>query len=190
MELTINDTRRKSLFRQSSNSQRSRSKGCESPDKNMPADPSRGWIFDFESKLAREQLKEKDIWRKTEREVIAIISPFEKEYKKAKERIEELCNVDSPDAPNQIARELALEALKLLWTYKITPSLINPSGDESLFFEFFVKDDYYLFKFCNSGEIVYLKRIVGQPKIVKEINTQQLEEATKEITSAYGNADV
>ena len=114
-----------------------------------------------------------------------------KRYEKAKERIIEISNnQEDVFAPNQTACEMALEALKLLWDYKVLPSLINPSGDESLLFEFFMGNDFYLIEFYNSGEIIYLKRIVGKPKVIKEIDFQNLKDVIQEIISAYRNANV
>jgi hypothetical protein len=135
--------------------------------------------------------KTKGNWKKSEREVITITDPLAGVYNLAKERINLLCkNVTDAFDPNETARQLALKALELFWDDGVTPSLINSSGDEGLFFEFFVKESYYLLKFCNSGEIVYLKRVTGQSKIVKEITFSQLGEARNEITSAYGNTNV
>ena len=126
-----------------------------------------------------------------DKDVEIVLSFASEKYGKAEKRIIELClNQEDEYSLNENVRKMALAALNLLWRSEVAPSLINPSGDESLLFEFFVEEDFYLIEFYNSGEIVYLRKTTGQPKVIKEIGFQELEEATKEIARAYNNANV
>ncbi len=149
------------------------------------------WNYEADSKLARARQNKRDNWKKAEREVVTVISPLEEGYKKAKERIEELCqNTNDTNAANEVVRQLALNTLELLKKDDVVPSLINSTNDESLIFEFFVKEDFYLIEFYNSGELIYLRRIKNQPKFTTEINAGQLKEITKEIAHAYARVNL
>ena len=153
--------------------------------------PNDSWRYMPKSKVARSLAFAETAWKKREKDVITIISPFEEKYEKAKSRIVRLCSTQiEVNAPNQIARQLALDTLTLLKENGVFPSLINSTGDESLIFEFFVKEDFYLIEFYNSGELIFLRRVKNQPKFTTEINAGQLKEITKEIAHAYARVDL
>lgn len=147
------------------------------------------WTCDFDSKLLRAgQLSRKDNWKKKKREVIVLFSPIEEKYKKAIKRINELCqNPIDLNAPNEVARLLALNTLELLKNNNVLPSLINSSHDESLVFEFFVNQDTYSIDFCNSGEVIYGRRIKEQMLNISELKEEQLKGVVLEISHAYAN---
>lgn len=110
---------------------------------------------------------------------------------KNKQRIENLCeNTTDQAAPNRTAMWLSLSALDLLKAEGVFPSIINASGDESLLFEFYIKNDYYLVEFSNAGEIVYLSRINGFSKPAIEVSVEELKETIKIISTAYKNANL
>lgn len=153
--------------------------------------PNNKWLYGRKSIIARSLAFNEETWKKKEKDIVTISSAFRQRYEKAKERIIKLCqNQDDAYSPNYVARKNALETLNLLRNHRILPSLINSTGDESLIFEFFVENNFYLIEFHNSGELIYLRRIVGQPKFVTEINNTQLKEVIKEIARAYHNVNV
>jgi hypothetical protein len=146
------------------------------------------WQYPPKSKVARSLAFAETAWKKKEKDVVTIISPFEGKYEKAKSRIIKLCsNQIETTAPNQNAQRLALQALKLFKKSGVLPSLINSSHDESLVFEFFVGKDVYSIEFCNSGEISYLRRIQGQMLRIAEVSEEDLEGVVLEISHVYAN---
>ncbi len=163
----------------------------EDEENHFVFDPqNRKWRYARKSNIDGSLTLGREKW-KSVKDVITISSEFREQYEKAKERIIKLCqNQDDASSPNYIARESALETLDLLRNHRILPSLINSTGDESLIFEFFVENNFYLIEFHNSGELIYLRRIVGQPKFVTETNNTQLKEVIKEIARAYHNVNV
>lgn len=103
-------------------------------------------------------------------------------FQKAKKRIERLCqNSDDADAPNQIAEDLAIRVLELCKETDFFPSIINASGDESLLFEFFTNENYYLIEIYNSGELIYLPRLNGESMPASEITLEELKGLIKTI---------
>lgn len=148
------------------------------------------WHYPPKSKVARSIAYAETAWKKKEKDVITIISPFEEKYEKAKSRIVRLCsNQIEANAPNQNVQRLALQTLKLLKKSGVLPTLTNSTGDESLLFEFFINEDSYSIDFYNPGEIVYLRRIQGQITDVAEVTLEQLiNEVVLEIALAYDRA--
>lgn len=146
--------------------------------------PQNKWRYKRKSNIDRSQTLNKDRWN--DKGIIILPSDFKEKYEAAKSRIIELCR-DSDDeyTPNQTAQNVALYTLDLLRDNKVVPSLINSTDDTSLIFEFFVEDKFYLIEFYNSGEIIYLRRIEGQPKFVTEITIDGIKEIVKDITRAY-----
>lgn len=149
--------------------------------------PSNWWKFQPKSKIARSKAVAEIGWRTDD--IIAPNSALEEQYKKAKERIEKLCqDLTDVSAPNETAQHLALRALELLKENALLPTLINSSHDESLVFEFFVKNDAYSFDFYNDGETLYGRRVEGEiPHIAEIKNEERLIEAISEISRAYAN---
>ncbi len=142
------------------------------------------WKYPAKSNIDRSKTLNKDGWN--DKGIITTSSAFKEKYEAAKNRIVELCkNADDEYAPNQTAEKHALYILGLLRNNKVAPSLINSTDDKSLIFEFFVDDKFYLIEFYNSGEVIYLRRIEGQPKLITETNISEIEEIIKEITCAY-----
>lgn len=154
--------------------------------------PNDYWQYIPKSKVARSLAFAETAWRKKEKDVVTIISPFEEKYEKAKSRIVRLCsNQIETDAPNQNVQRLALQTLKLFKKSGVLPTLINSTGDESLLFEFFINEDSYSIDFYNSGEIVYLRRIQGQIADVAEVDIEQfIREVVPEIALAYDRANL
>lgn len=142
------------------------------------------WKYSPKSNIDRSKTLNRDEWN--EKGIVVATSDFKEKYEAAKNRIVQLCeNSEDEYAPNQIAQRLALYALDLLKNCKVVPSLINSTDEESLIFEFFTEDKYYLIEFYNSGEIIYLRRIEGQPKFVTETTVNGVKEIIKDITRAY-----
>ncbi len=157
---------------------------------HQPAPTRRGkWNYEELSKSSRPRATEKSGWKPKKLQVITVISPLDEKYKKAKERIDELCqDLADVSAPNETAQYLALRALELLKENALLPTLINSSHDESLVFEFFVKNDAYSFDFYNDGETLYGSRVEGKiPHIAEIKNEERLIEAISEISHAYAN---
>lgn len=143
-----------------------------------------GWNYKPKSTITRSIEVHKLKWN--DKSVITASAEFIGKYKSAKNRIIELCQNSSDEyAPNQKTQKLALHTLELLKNNKILPSLINSTDDSSLIFEFFIDDRFYLIEFYNSGEIVYLRRIEGQPKFVIETTIEEINRIVRDITRAY-----
>ena len=142
------------------------------------------WKYPPKSNIDRSKTLNKEVWN--DEGIVVATSDFKEKYEAAKNRIIQLCkNSDDEYAPNQAAQGLALHTLSLFKNCKVVPSLINSTDDESLIFEFFVDDKFYLIEFYNSGEIIYLRRIEGQPKLVTEIKIDEINKIIKDISRAY-----
>jgi hypothetical protein len=142
------------------------------------------WKYPRKSNIDRSKTLSREEW--SGKGIISASSDFIEKYKSAKTRILELCqNSNDEYAPNQTAQDLALHTLELLKTNKFLPSLINSTDDSSLIFEFFADDKFYLIEFYNSGEIIYLRRIEGQPKLVIEVKIDEINKIIKDISRAY-----
>ena len=143
-----------------------------------------GWDYNPKSSISRSIEVHKLKW--SDKSVITAPPDFIEKSDSAKDRIIELCrNSGDEYAPNQTAQDLAIHTLELLKINKILPSLINSTDDSSLIFEFFVEDKFYLIEFYNSGEIIYLRRIEGQPKFVTEIKIDEINKIIRDISRAH-----
>jgi hypothetical protein len=143
-----------------------------------------GWDYAPKSSISRSIEVHRHKWN--DKSVITATPDFIEKYESAKNRVIELCqNSNDEYAPNQTAQDLALHTLELLKTNKFLPSLINSTDDSSLIFEFFADDKFYLIEFYNSGEIIYLRRIEGQPKLVTEVKIDEINKIIKDISRAY-----
>ena len=142
------------------------------------------WKYSPKSNIDRSKTLNKEEW--SDRGIITASSDFIQKYESAKNRIVELCqNSNDEYAPNQTAQKLSLYTLELLKSNKVLPSLINSTDDSSLIFEFFVENEFYLIEFYNSSEIIYLRRIEGQPKFVTETSIDAINHIIKDIIRAY-----
>lgn len=141
------------------------------------------WTYNPKSSISRSVEVHKLKW--DDKSIVVASADFIEKYMSAKTRIIELCkNSYDEYPPNQMAQDLALKTLELLKNNKILPSLINSTDDSSLIFEFFVNDKFYLIEFYNSGEIIYLRRIEGQPKFVIETTIEDINKIVRDITKA------
>ncbi len=123
---------------------------------------------------------------KSIKDVVSIPSVFDKQYQKAKERIIQLCqNRIDELAPNENVQDTALDLLRLLKNQKISPSLINSTGDESLLFEFFVGENVFSLDIYNSGEIIFVVNIKNRLTHVYEFNRNQIKEVISKFTLTY-----
>jgi hypothetical protein len=109
---------------------------------------------------------------------------YEQKYKETKQRIIDLCRAKEFCFDKRI-ENLAIKTLNLLDKYKILPSLVNPTSDESLLFEMFSNGNSFSLDLYKSGEIVFLKRIKGHNTVVAEIDEAELEEICEEISRDY-----
>ena len=142
---------------------------------------SKKWSYEQKSRLGRSITSSQDGWKKRTAEIIKT-TVFEEKYSKAKNRINDLCsNQEYTEALSREVRQSALDTLRSLKQENILPTLINPTGDNSLLFEFFINNDVYAIDFYNSGEIVYLRRRQGHNPSVTEISHEQVNETVSEI---------
>lgn len=157
------------------------------PAYNNP--PANRWNYGRKSLIARSLAVSEKGWK--EKDFITTDDIFGDQFREAKERITQLCNRQNDKyAPNQVVQEIALKTLNLLRKAMIAPSLINPTNDESLLFEFFVNDSSYSIDFYNSGETVFLRRVKGHPVHVIEVDINQLTEVIDEIAHAYARVNL
>lgn len=142
------------------------------------------WDYNPKSIISRSVEVHKVKWNN--KSIVVASAGFIEKFKSAKTRIIELCqNSNEEYPPNQTAQDLALHTLEVLKVNKVLPSLINSTDDNSLIFEFFINDKFYLIEFYNSGEIVYLRRIEGQPKFVIETTIEEIKKIIRDITKTY-----
>lgn len=145
----------------------------------------RKWRYARKSNIDGSLTLGRERW-KPAKDVITISSAFDRRYEEAKKRIVLLCqNQNDEFAPNQKAKEIALEILDFLRKQKIMPSLINSTGDKSLLFEFFTGENSFSIDIYNSGEIIYLSNIQGLQTHVIEFAENQIKEVVAKITHDY-----
>ncbi len=115
-----------------------------------------------------------------------IDSDFETRFRLAFNRIRFLESNSIYDfPPNQKACQSAADALELLRHKRLLPPLINATNDESVLFEFFIRESKYSLDFYNSGEIVYLEKSkYGQARVF-ELDEGELGDAISKIFLAY-----
>jgi hypothetical protein len=107
-------------------------------------------------------------------------SPIAEWIVKAKRRIHYLCEEAKFELSKTVLNN-SLEAIKVLSDNNIVPSLINPTGDESLLFDFFIADEYFSLNFYSSGEIVYLYQKSNFPAHVTELDIKDISKIAREI---------
>jgi hypothetical protein len=122
---------------------------------------------------------------KTIKSVFELIepNPISEWVVRAKRRIHYLCEEPKFELNDTVLKN-SLEAIRILSENDIVPSLINPTGDESLLFDFFIGNKYFSLDFYSSGEIVYLYRNSELPAHVTELDITDISKVAREITQA------
>ncbi len=138
--------------------------------------------------LARKTLEKELAFRQSivEKEIInenIHTDPVEQRFIQLKQRINRLCD-NSRHELNERVRENSLTFLKILTDNRILPSLINPTGDESLLFEFFLGEKYFSIDFYSSGGIVYLHEEKNSPAHVIEMDIEDISDVASDIMRA------
>ncbi len=147
---------------------------------------SGNWQFPDKSLPARAAALGRPGYRVKLSHVVREIDPIRPAYRKLRHRIESLyLNNEDPKMPNAIAGVLALAALRACNVERVLPTVINPTGDESILLEFFIGEDVYSIDIYNTGEIVFLTKVSGQPVHAVEIEQNQLAGVVAKISHAY-----
>ena len=103
------------------------------------------------------------------------MNPTPRNYTAQFERITNLCD-DPENGLTDEVRHLAVKTLQFFNKLNILPSLINPIEDESLLFEFFSEEDYYLIEFYTDGAVIILTRHPNERPRIYETTAARYED--------------
>lgn len=150
---------------------------------NIPSVSIKGWGWEPHGVVAKSLEFSQAGWGELYQHPIAVLSLRKgPSLAELKDRILEMEKYDLEGKPGMHAQRTALYALQLSSDAGILPRTINPTGDESILFEYFCGDDVYGLDFYDSGEIVFVQRRVGTRTTGKEIDVSKLDETVNTIS--------
>lgn len=147
--------------------------------------PAGLWCFPPKSAPARAAALARRGYR-VSRRPLTVVTDNDEKFEQAMRRLDFLCRDTTDESlPNSYCRTVGTAILKLCRQHGILPTLINPTGDESLLFEFFLRNNVYSIDVYNTGEIVFISRIDGVTGNAQEFEPGQLSDIIATISLAY-----